>query len=83
MEYTLDEKVDQRVGEYLREHHTEYRNAKQSMKELMQQHQNVQDIFLRKYACKIEEKIMNPEEGTTDCLLDFFIKTRTDELEKN
>ena len=29
MEYTLDEKVDQKVCEYLREHHAEYRNTKQ------------------------------------------------------
>ena len=32
-EYTLDEKVDQKVCVYLREHHAEYRNTKQKMKE--------------------------------------------------
>lgn len=31
MEYTLDEKVDQKVCEYLREHHAEYRNTKQKI----------------------------------------------------
>ena len=99
MEYTLDEKVDQKVCVYLREHHAEYRNTKQKMKELMEQYPNVQavfetddavtltaeeheilhtyfqlesgadliervpflhgtvhDVFLRKYACKIEER---------------------------
>ena len=38
MEYTLDEKVDQKVCEYLREHHAEYRNTKQKMKELVEQY---------------------------------------------
>ena len=32
MEYTLDEKVDQKVCEYLRKHHAEYRNTKQGAK---------------------------------------------------
>ena len=41
-EYTLDEKVDQKVCVYLREHHAEYRNTKQKMKELMEQYPNVQ-----------------------------------------
>ena len=36
MEYTLDEKVDHKVCEYLRKHHAEYRNTKQKMKELME-----------------------------------------------
>lgn len=40
MEYTLDEKVDQKVCEYLREHHAEYRNTKQKMKELIGQYPN-------------------------------------------
>lgn len=31
---------------------------------------------------KLKKKIMNPEEGVTGCLLDFFMETRTDELEK-
>ena len=35
MEFTLDEKVDQKVCEYLREHHAEYRDTKQKMKDLM------------------------------------------------
>ena len=38
MEYTLDEKVDQKVCEYLRERHAEYRNTKQKMKELVEQY---------------------------------------------
>ena len=45
MEFTLDEKVDQKVCEYLREHHAEYRNTKQKMKELMEQYPNVQAVF--------------------------------------
>ena len=45
MEYTLDEKVDQKVCEYLREHHAEYRNTKQKMKELMEQYPNVLAVF--------------------------------------
>ena len=44
-EYTLDEKVDQKVCVYLREHHAEYRNTKQKMKELMEQYPNVQAVF--------------------------------------
>lgn len=36
MECSLDEIVDQKVCEYLRRHHAEYRNAKQKMKELME-----------------------------------------------
>ena len=31
MECTLDEKVDQKVCEYLREHHAEYQNTKQKI----------------------------------------------------
>lgn len=31
---------------------------------------------------KLKKEIMNPEEGTTGRLLDFFMETRTDELEK-
>lgn len=45
MECTLDEKVDQKVCEYLREHHAEYRNTKQKMKELMEQYPNVKAVF--------------------------------------
>ena len=45
MECTLDEKVDQKVCEYLKEHHAEYRNTKQKMKELMDQYPNVQAVF--------------------------------------
>lgn len=45
MEYTLDEKVDQKVCVYLRKHHAEYRNTKQKMKELMEQYPNVQAVF--------------------------------------
>lgn len=99
MEFILDEKADQKVNEYLRGHHTEYRSTKQKMKELIEQYPNVQavfetddaimltaeeheilhkyfqlesgaeliervpflhravhDVFLRKYACKIEER---------------------------
>ena len=50
MEFTLDEKVDQKVCEYLREHHAEYRNTKQRIKELMEQHPNVQSVFETKDA---------------------------------
>ena len=45
MECTLDEKVDQKVCEYLREHHAEYQSTKQRIKELMEQHPNVQAVF--------------------------------------
>ena len=45
MEYTLDEKVDHKVCEYLKKHHAEYRNTKQKMKELMEQYPNVQTVF--------------------------------------
>ena len=126
MEYTLDEKVDQKVCEYLREHHAEYRNTKQKMKELMEQYPNVQavletddavtlsveeheilhtyfqlessaELIEREYhfymgqsmmfsygsmLAKLKKEIMNPEDGVTDRLLDFFMETRTDELEK-
>ena len=126
MEYTLDEKVDQKVCEYLREHHAEYRSTKQRIKEVIEQHPNVQSVFetknavaltaeeheilhryfqLESYAeliereyhfymgqsmmfsygsmlAKLKKEIMNPEEGATDRLLDFFMETRTDELEK-
>ena len=126
MEYTLDEKVDQKLCVYLREHHAEYRNTKQKMKELMEQYPNVQAVFEtddavtltaeeheilhtyfqlesgaelieREYhfymgqsmmfsygsmLAKLKKEIMNPEEGATGRLLDFFMETRTDELEK-
>ena len=45
MEFTLDEKVDRKVTEYLRDHHAEYRNTKQKMKELVEQYPNVQAVF--------------------------------------
>ena len=45
MECTLDEKVDQKVCEYLREHHAEYRNTKQKMKELMERYPKMQTVF--------------------------------------
>ena len=126
MEYTLDEKVDQKVCEYLREHHAEYQNTKQKMKELMERYPNVLALFetedavaltaeeheiLHTYLqlessaeliereyhfymgqsmmfsygsmlAKLKKEIMNPEEGETGRLLDFFMETRTDELEK-
>ena len=126
MEYTLDEKVDQKVCEYLRVLHAEYRNTKQNMKELMEQYPNVQAVFEMKDAvtltaeeheilhtyfqmesgaeliereyhfymgqsmmfsygsmlAKLKKEIMNPEEGETGRLLDFFMETRTDKLEK-
>ena len=126
MEYTLDEKVDQKVYEYLRERHEEYRNTKQRIKELMEQYPNVQTVFEtedvvtltaeehkilhtyfqlesgaelieREYhfymgqsmmfsygsmLAKLKKEIMNPEEGAAGRLLDFFMETRTDELEK-
>ena len=31
---------------------------------------------------KLKKEIMNPEEGVAGRLLDFFMETRTDELEK-
>ena len=127
MECTLDEKVDQKVCEYLREHHAEYRNTKQKMKELVEQYPSVQAVFEtddavtltveeheilhtyfqlessaelieREYhfymgqsmmfsygsmLAKLKKEIMNPEEGATGRLLDFFMETRTDELEKD
>ena len=126
MECTLDEKVDQKVCEYLREHHAEYRNTKQKIKELMEQYPNVQAVFEsddavaltteeheilhtyfqlesgvelieREYyfymgqsmmfsygsmLAKLKKEIMNPEEGVTGHLLDFFLETRADELEE-
>ena len=126
MEFILDEKVDQKVNEYLRGHHTEYRSTKQKMKELIEQYPNVQAVFetddaimltaeeheiLHKYfqlesgaeliereyhfyigqsmmfsygsmLAKLKKEIMSPEEGATGRLLDFFMETRTDELEK-
>ena len=125
MEFTLDEKVDQKVCEYLREHHAEYRDTKQKMKELMEHYPNLQtvletdeavtltaeeheilntyfqlessaELLEREYyfymgqsmmfsygsmLAKLKKEIMNPEEGVTGHLLDFFIKTRSDELE--
>ena len=45
MECTLDEKVDQKVTEYLRDHHAEYRSTKQRIKELMEQYPKVQAVF--------------------------------------
>ena len=126
MEFTLDEKVDQKVTEYLRDHHAEYRSTKQRIKELMEQYPNVHAVFetedevtltaeeheilhtyfqLESYAeliereyhfymgqsmmfsygsmlAKLKKEIMNPEEGAAGRLLDFFMETRTDELEK-
>ena len=125
MEFTLDEKVDQKVTEYLRDHHEEYRSTKQRIKELMEQYPKVQAVFEtddavtltaeeheilhtyfqlesgaelieREYhfymgqsmmfsygnmLAKLKKEIMNPEEGVTGHLLDFFMKTRADELE--
>lgn len=126
MEYTLDEKVDHKVTEYLRDHHAEYRSTKQRIKELMEQYPNVQAVLetadavtltaeeheilhtyfqLESYAellereyhfymgqsmmfsygsmlAKLKKEILNPEEGAEGRLLDFFMETRTDELEK-
>lgn len=126
MECSLDEIVDQKVCEYLRGHHAEYRNAKQKIMELMEQYPNVLAVFEtedevmltaeeheilytyfelesrvemieREYhfymgqsmmfsygsmLAKLKKEIMNPEEGVTGRLLDFFMETRTDELEK-
>ena len=45
MEFTLDEKVDQKVTEYLRGHHAEYRNTKQKLKELLEQYPKVPAVF--------------------------------------
>ena len=45
MESSLDEIVDQKVCEYLRGHHAEYRNAKQKIMELMEQYPNVHAVF--------------------------------------
>ena len=117
MEYTLDEKVDQKVTEYLRNHHAEYRNTKQKMIELMEKYPNVLAVFEtndavtltaeeheilhtyfqlesgvelieREYyfymgqsmmfsygsmLAKLKKEIMNPEEGATGRLLDFFM----------
>ena len=126
MECTLDEKVDQKVCEYLRGHNVEYRNTKQKMKELMEQNPNVLALFETEDAvtltaeehkilhtyfqlessaeliereyhfymgqsmmfsygsmlAKLKKEIMNPEEGVTGHLLDFFLDTRADELEE-
>ena len=125
MECSLDEIVDQKVCEYLRGHHAEYRNAKQKIMELLERYPNVHAVFEtedevtltaeeheilhtcfeledrvemieREYhfymgqsmmfsygnmLAKLKKEIMNPEEGVTGHLLDFFIKTRSDELE--
>ena len=45
MEYTLDEKVDHKVCEYLRKHHAEYQNTKQKLEELVEQYPNVLAVF--------------------------------------
>ena len=45
MECSLDEIVDQKVCEYLRGHHAEYRNAKQRIMELLEQYPNVHVVF--------------------------------------
>lgn len=44
-ECMLDEKVDQKVCEYLRRHHAEYWNTKLKMKELIEQYPNVQAVL--------------------------------------
>ena len=62
MEYTLDEKVDQKVCEYLREHHAEYRNTKQKMKELMEQYPQVLAVLETK-----DEFTLTAEELETLC----------------
>ena len=126
MECALDEKADQKVCKYLRKQHSEYRNTKQKMKELVEQYPKVKAVFetddevtltaeeheilhtyfqlesgaeliereyhfymgqsmmfsYRSMLAKLKNEIMNPEEGVTDRLLDFFMETRTDELEK-
>ena len=79
MECSLDEIVDQKVCEYLRGHHAEYRNAKQKIMELMEQSMM---FSYGSMLAKLKKEIMNPEEGVTGRLLDFFMETRTDELEK-
>ena len=66
MEYTLDEKVDQKVCEYLRKHHEEYRNTKQKMKELVEQYEKchtptldieaIKDAFVRSLNEKMEHR---------------------------
>ena len=45
MECSFDEIVDQKVCEYLRGHHAEYRNAKQKIMEMMEQYPNVHAVF--------------------------------------
>ena len=50
MECMLDEKVDQKVCEYLRRDHAEYRKTKQRIKELMEQYPNVQAVVETKDA---------------------------------
>ena len=126
MECSLDEIVDQKVCEYLRGHHAEYRNSKQKIMELLEKFPNVHAVFETEDAvtltaeehgilhtyfqlesgaeliereyhfymgqsmmfsygsmlAKLKKAIMNPEEGETGRLLDFFMETRTDELEK-
>lgn len=64
MEYTLDEKVDQKVCEYLRGHHAEYRNKKQKMIELMEKYPNVLAVFETKDAVTLtaeEHEILHIE----------------------
>lgn len=44
-ESTLSERVDEKVGKYLRKNHPEYQKIKKRIKEMMQQHPNVQAVF--------------------------------------
>lgn len=56
-ESTLSERVDEKVGKYLRENHPEYQEIRQQIDELMQQHPNVRAVF------EIDEEVtLTPEE---------------------
>ena len=44
-ESTLSERVDEKVGKYLRKNHPEYQKIKKQIKEMMQQHPNVRAVF--------------------------------------
>lgn len=44
-ESVLSERVDEKVGKYLRKNHPEYQKIKKQIKEMMQQHPNVRAVF--------------------------------------
>lgn len=58
-ESTLSERVDEKVGKYLRKNHPEYQKIKKQIKEMMQQHPNVRAVFETDEAVKGNDDIKN------------------------